>query len=105
MLLEIHRERFYKVNQFYPSPLPSDGSRLPVPRRDEADELLTIVAWLERNAGKVRVESLSGVLVEPLPRIRSYAPQGSSSAGRTTERTGVESGRPRRRRAGVGTRR
>ncbi len=88
-----------------PTPIPAGATRLPVPRRDEADELLTIVAWLERNAGKVRLESVGGVLVEPLPRIPTYAPQDSSSAGRATERTGVGAGRPRRRRAGVGTRR
>jgi len=81
-----------------PAPLPPDGARLPVPRRDEADELLTIVAWLERNADNVTLEAVSGVLVEPLPRIPSYAPQGKSPARRTTARTGVsnEGARPRR---------
>jgi len=82
-----------------PDPLPGSGSRLPVPRRDEADELLTIVAWLERNAGNVCLDAVSGVLVEPLPRIPSYAPQGKSPARRTTARTGAgEASPPRRRR-------
>ena len=71
---------------------------LPVPGRDEADELLTIAAWLERNAGRIRLERVTGVLVEPLPRIPSYAPQGASPAGRSTERTGT--GPPPRARRG-----
>lgn len=72
-----------------PPALPESGD-LPVPRRDEADELLTIVSWIERNAAKVRVESLTGVLVEPLPRIPSFAPEKASPARRTTERTGAD---------------
>jgi DNA polymerase III subunit epsilon len=72
-----------------PPPLPSADGTLPVPRRDEADELLTIAGWLDRNAARVRLESVSGVLVEPLPRIPSFAPQGKSPARRTTARTGV----------------
>jgi DNA polymerase-3 subunit epsilon len=87
-----------------PAPLPDGPGPLPVPRRDEADELLTIVGWLERNADRVRIESVTGVLVEPLPAIPSYAPQTKSKASRTTERTGVGAS-PRRRRGGVGTRR
>lgn len=66
----------------------SDG-RLQVPRRDEADELLTIVAWLERHADAIRLEEVSGVLVEPLPAVPSFAPSGKSPARRTAERTGV----------------
>ncbi|MDW3218551.1 MAG: DEDD exonuclease domain-containing protein [Acidimicrobiales bacterium] len=77
--------------------LPAPGEPLGVPRRDEADELLTIVAWLEKNAAKVRVESLSGVLVEPLPRIPTFAPQGKSPASRSAERTGVGAERLARR--------
>ncbi|MEM7141922.1 MAG: DEDD exonuclease domain-containing protein [Actinomycetota bacterium] len=80
-----------------PPSLPDEAETLDVPRRDEADELLTIVSWLEKNAGRVRVESVSGVLVEPLPRIPSFAPQGASPARRTTERTGVGDARPSRR--------
>ncbi|MEQ8841244.1 MAG: DEDD exonuclease domain-containing protein [Acidimicrobiales bacterium] len=72
------------------APPPRSG-RLPVPGRDEADELLTIVAWLDRHAADVRLDSVSGVLVEPLPRLPSYAPQGKSPARRTTDRTGVDS--------------
>lgn len=76
-----------------------DGSGpLAVPGRDEADELLTIAAWLERNAARIRLERVTGLLVEPLPRIPSYAPQGASPAGRTTERTGT--GPPPRARRG-----
>lgn len=74
---------------------------LPVPSRDEADELLTIVAWLERNAAKVRIEEVSGVLAEPLPRIPSYAPQGKSPARRTTARTGVGEAAPPPRRTRI----
>lgn len=83
-----------------PASRPTGAGRLPVPTRDEADELLTIAAWLERNAAKVRLDAVSGVLVEPLPRIPSYAPQGKSPARRTTERTGVgaEAPGPRHRR-------
>lgn len=77
--------------------LPDAGDSLGVPRRDEADELLTIVAWLEKNAAKVQLDAVDGVLVEPLPRIPTFAPQGASPAGRTTERTGVDAGRPGRR--------
>jgi DNA polymerase-3 subunit epsilon len=81
-----------------PVPAPADSDPLPVPHRDEADELLTIASWLDRNASKVRLDAVSGVLVEPLPRIPSFAPQGKSPARRTTARTGVdaEGDRPRR---------
>lgn len=72
-----------------PTRIPDGTTRLPVPHRDEADELLTIAAWLERNAANVTLDEVSGVLVEPLPRIPTYAPQGKSPARRTTERTGV----------------
>ncbi len=75
-----------------PPPSPSGHDALPVPSRDEADELLTIAGWLDRNAARVRLESLSGMLLEPLPRIPSFAPQGKSPARRTTARTGVVAG-------------
>jgi DNA polymerase III subunit epsilon len=87
-----------------PPPRGADNT-LPVPQREEADELLTIAAWLDRNAARVRLESVSGVLVEPLPRIPSYAPQGVSQARRTTARTGVVGGSPRLRRGRAQTRR
>ncbi len=84
--------------------LPADAPALPVsdeplavPRRDEADELLTIVAWLDKNAARVRLDTVTGVLVEPLPRIKSFAPNGTSPARRTTDRTGVGESRPLRR--------
>jgi DNA polymerase-3 subunit epsilon len=80
-----------------PTPLPENATHLPEPRRDEADELLTIVAWLERNAANVRLDSVSGVLVEPLPRIPSYEPHGKSPGRRTTARTGVAQASPPRR--------
>jgi len=72
-----------------PTRIPDGATRLPVPHRDEADELLTIASWLERNAAKVTLDEVSGVFVEPLPRIPTYAPQGKSPARRTTGRTGV----------------
>lgn len=80
-----------------PAPSMSDNGHLPVPRREEADELLTIAAWLDHNAGKIRLEHVSGVLIEPLPRIPSYAPKTKSPAGRTTERTGFVDAPARRR--------
>jgi DNA polymerase-3 subunit epsilon len=72
-----------------PLPADADGDDLPVPTRDEADELLTIVGWLERHAATVRIESITGVLVEPLPAIPSFAPQGKSPARQTTARMGA----------------
>ncbi len=81
-----------------PARIPPGATRLPVPHRDEADELLTIAGWLDRNAARITLDEVSGVLVEPLPRIPSYAPQGKSPARRTTERTGVgDDARGRRR--------
>lgn len=70
-----------------PSP-PVVSGPLPVPGRDEADELLVVAAWLDRHAGAIRLQSVSGALVEPLPRIPSFAPK-ATPARRTTERTGV----------------
>ncbi|MEZ5244448.1 MAG: DEDD exonuclease domain-containing protein [Acidimicrobiales bacterium] len=88
-----------------PTASSSGPGRLPVPGRDEADELLTIAAWLDRNAAKIRLDHVSGVLVEPLPRIPSYAPQGKGPARRTTERTGVGAPAGHRRRGRIPVRR
>lgn len=58
-----------------PEHIPSDV-RMPLvaPSRREADELLCIVQWLDKNAARVELDYVSGVLAEPLPRLRSFAP-------------------------------
>ena len=62
---------------------------LPVPQRDEADELLTIVGWFERNVEKLTIEEVEGVLASPLPALPEFKPTTPSPARRTTERTGT----------------
>ncbi len=78
---------------FDPSP-PGDGppataEPLPVPERYDADELLTIVGWIERNGHKLTIEEVEGVLASPLPALPVFKPKTPSPARRTTERTGV----------------
>lgn len=70
-----------------PSAQPTEP--LPVPERAEADELLTVVGWIERNADKVTIESVQGVLANPLPALPVFKPKSKSPARRTTTRTGV----------------
>lgn len=61
---------------------------LPVPQRAEADELLTIAGWLERNADKVLIEEVEGTLASPLPALPVFKPKSKSPARRTESRTG-----------------
>lgn len=69
-------------------PAPPTGP-LPVPKRAEADELLTVVDWIERNADKVAIEEVEGVLANPLPALPVFKPKAKSPARRTAARTGV----------------
>ena len=62
---------------------------LPVPKRAEADELLAVVSWLERNADKVTIEEVEGVLANPLPAVPVFKPKTKSPARRTATRTGL----------------
>ncbi len=47
---------------------------LAAPTRSQADELLCIAQWLDKNASRVELDAVTGVLAEPLPRLRSFAP-------------------------------
>lgn len=47
---------------------------LAAPSRSQADELLCIAQWLDQNAARVELDAVTGVLAEPLPRLRSFAP-------------------------------
>lgn len=47
---------------------------LAAPSRSQADELLCIAQWLDKNASRVELDAVTGVLAEPLPRLRSFAP-------------------------------
>ena len=62
---------------------------LPVPERSEADELLTVVGWIERNVHKLTIEEVEGVLANPLPALPTFKPMTKSPTRRTTKRTGV----------------
>ncbi len=62
---------------------------LPVPQRAEADELLTVVGWIERNIDKVTIEEVEGVLANPLPALPVFKSKTKSPARRTASRTGV----------------
>ena len=68
---------------------PATTAPLPVPDRAEADELLTVVGWIERNIDKVTIEEVEGVLANPLPALPAFRPKNKSPARRTTTRTGV----------------
>ncbi|MCQ3807834.1 MAG: DEDD exonuclease domain-containing protein [Acidimicrobiaceae bacterium] len=70
------------------APTPTTGL-LPVPQRHDADELLTVVGWIERNVAKLTIEEVEGVLASPLPALPVFKPKTSSPARRTTTRTGV----------------
>ncbi len=52
---------------------------LAVPQRNEADELLTVAAWLERNIDKVIIEEVQGVLASPLPALPTFQPAQNNS--------------------------
>ncbi len=56
-------------------PAPTDA-RVPLaaPSRSQADELLCIAQWLDKNAARVELDTVTGVLAEPLPRLRSFTP-------------------------------
>ena len=57
------------------APVDTDGSGpLAAPSRSQADELLCIAQWLDKNATRVELDAVTGVLAEPLPRLRSFAP-------------------------------
>ena len=47
---------------------------LAAPSRSQADELLCIAQWLDKNATRVELDAVTGVLAEPLPRLRSFMP-------------------------------
>ena len=70
------------------APTPTAGP-LPVPERHDADELLTVVGWIERNVAKLTIEEVEGVLASPLPALPVFKPKTPSPARRTTKRTGV----------------
>ncbi len=76
-------------------PADTDGP-LDVPGRREADELLCIAAWVERNAASIRLEEVQGVLADPLPAIPSFAARGDDPTRRRTARVEAGSGRERR---------
>ncbi|MEZ5167861.1 MAG: hypothetical protein R2695_15775 [Acidimicrobiales bacterium] len=77
----------------------SDPDRFMVPGRDEADEILAVASWLERNV-RVRLDFVGGVLAEPIGPILVRR-RKAGAANRTTERTGVSvSGRRPRPRPG-----
>ena len=78
-----------------PAPADPDGP-LGVPGRREADELLCIAAWVERNAASIRLEEVQGVLADPLPAIPSFAARGDDPTRRRTARVEAGSGRERR---------
>jgi hypothetical protein len=42
--------------------------------RDEADELLCVGQWLDREAANVRLLHADGVLASPLPRLARFEP-------------------------------
>ena len=48
--------------------------------RELADELACVSAWLERHAGRVRIESVHGLMSSPLPRLPDYRPVVRSPA-------------------------
>ena len=50
--------------------------RIPLvaPSRGQADEILCIAQWLDKNASRVELDAVTGVLAEPLPRLRSFMP-------------------------------
>lgn len=60
---------------------------LPAPQRAEADELLTVVNWVERNLERLTIEEVEGVLANPLPVLPTFKPTTQSPARRTTNRT------------------
>ncbi|MYA73917.1 MAG: DEDD exonuclease domain-containing protein [Acidimicrobiaceae bacterium] len=80
-------ELFAPVHPCTPEAPPTEP--LPVPQRAEADELLTVVSWIERNADKVTIEEVEGVLANPLPALPVFKPKTKSPARRTATRTGV----------------
>ncbi len=82
------------------APTPTAGP-LPVPERHDADELLTVVGWIERNVDKLTIEEVEGVLASPLPALPVFKPKTPSPARRTTKRTGVSTLPDSRRPAGA----
>ncbi len=56
------------------------------PNRDEADEMLCVGRWMAANASKLTLESVSGVLAEPVQRPASFVPTGKSVARRVVSR-------------------
>jgi hypothetical protein len=55
---------------------------LPAPDRDTADELLCIVAWLDRYGDRVRLVEAESALWSPWPALPSFVPRPSPMGGR-----------------------
>lgn len=59
--------------------VPSDrifdpADRLPPTRPADADEMTVVYGWLIKNAARLRIESVSGTLCSPLPRLPDVTP-------------------------------
>jgi DNA polymerase-3 subunit epsilon len=50
--------------------------------RDLADELACVGAWLDRYAGRVRIERVEGPMTSPLPRLPTFEPVRTGARGR-----------------------
>lgn len=57
---------------------PTDG----VVSRELADELACVGAWLERHAGRIRVELVEGTMASPLPRLERFEPRKRARVSR-----------------------
>jgi DNA polymerase-3 subunit epsilon len=54
--------------------------------RDVADELACVGAWLDRHAGRVRIELVEGVMASPLPALPRFEPARPRGASRRPRR-------------------
>jgi DNA polymerase-3 subunit epsilon len=57
------------------APEPVDPKRAPA--REEADELMLVARWIDRNAHRIRLVHVDGVLASTLPRVASYRAAGA----------------------------
>ncbi len=63
------------------------GATLPPLRRDHADELACIAAWLDQSASRVVLDRCDGEMASPLPALPSFTPAKAPTAPR--HRTGA----------------